>query len=416
MPIPAELVSLIVDDVVECCSPKELSAALRSCCLVSRVWRAFSQPCLYSRFTRYKQEYWNTPLLQTLLGSERLQGYTSALWIDENWFIENGPERHLLFRLLPQLRTLGIWETGYARLVSSQSLERVAMSTKHLTALHLQSLDRFPVGLFEHWVALEELYINDTTLSGFLEPSESSRPSGKWVFRQFVRRPRPRLRLFQMEPHQFRNLNGLKRTECALDLSSLKTLHLGYQMSSMASRGYAENPLLREFTSVCASTIEDLLVQPEEEWVDAKSAQKFTQVRVLRFQFLGEDVPESCMIIPRMVAFLLALPNPEKLEELWLPALLCKQNPEDDEGVQRDIDYSILTSLLTSSRFENIQKIWIVYHNEHVKLSEEGVEQVFRRLLSEVYRGGRKRIRVRISEHGRFATQESEVWFYGSLD
>ncbi|TFK62388.1 hypothetical protein BDN72DRAFT_392737 [Pluteus cervinus] len=412
MQIPAELVSLIIDNVIECCSPPEMSATLRACCLVDHVWCAIAQPYIYSRFTRYKQEYRNTPFIQTLLGSKHLQSLTKALWIDENWFIENGPEKDLLFKLLPQLHTLGIWASGCSRLEDLQSLERVVISTARLTALHLQSLDMFPIGLFYDWVALEELQINNTTLAGFSQSTGKPNESYPILHR------RPQIRLLRMEFNrstELRSLAWLKHPDCALDFSSIKTLHLDWQISSKA---FYEGDLLKEFTSFCARTVEDILIQPDPgEWVDAGLVQRLTQIRVLRFQ-CSEDAPEILDVIPWMTAFLSTLPHPEILEDLWIPGLLPKQ-PEGLEGKNDDKEsleaYRDLASLLASAKFDNIRNLWIVTFEEHLKLSNEGadLEQVFRQLLLGVYEAGRK---VCVLDYGRLTVHGSETWFYGLLE
>ncbi|TFK62512.1 hypothetical protein BDN72DRAFT_964487 [Pluteus cervinus] len=412
MLFPPELILEIIYKVVECCTPIELAAALRSCSLVCELWRVCAQPLLYSRFARYKLCYHNSQLIRALLASERTQGYTKCLWIGDNWSTRNGPEEELLFKLLPQLRDLGIWDTGFTKLQASGSLHRFAIASAQITCLQIQCLDDFPVDLFDHWIALKELKIDNSVLDGF------SRISGKPANFSQETRVRPHIQTLQIDIFRSREISTLAwlmHPECALDISSLKTLHLGDYLDWMSGD---EIRLMREFIAFCSLTVEELLVgvRPGRDF-DIELPHILSHVRVLRFQLLESegDIPETFRTaLPRITGFLSIFgPHPDNLQEVWIPGVsLYHEGGKLDDKVLKA--YQELAARLV--KFKNLRKLWIVYYEEDNKLSEEEVEAGLRQVLSGVYeRLNPIFVQIVFQNYGRYAFDNSEIWHYGDI-
>ncbi|TFK59483.1 hypothetical protein BDN72DRAFT_608956 [Pluteus cervinus] len=415
--LPVELVSLILDHAAQSYSPTELAASFTSFSLVSRDWNAFAQPVLFSRFTRYKQHYTSSPLIKTLLSHHNLRPHAKALWIDGHWY-HSETETKLLFALLPQMLELGIWHSGYTKLLSSSTLNDAVMASGNLTSLCLQSLEDFPIDLFDHWVSLEELYVRNTVMAGF------SRFTGEpTTISQSTTGHRPRLRRLQLEIYRLderSTLAWLAHPQCIFDLTLIRTFHLNSHLSHVADN-YDE--IARDLMSICAPSIEDLVVAapstseqngPLLSSSRTSVACELQRVRVLRFRFLEQgSIVEKVAVVSWITAFLSVLAQPGILEEIWIPGLLPHNHLELGQMTEA---YTGFTALLTSLPFKKLQRIWIAYHEPHQKLSKDEAGQIFRQVLPGLYSTGRISIQITFPQYGRYVMRDSETWHYGLLN
>ncbi|TFK71593.1 hypothetical protein BDN72DRAFT_958011 [Pluteus cervinus] len=412
--LPVELILLIFELAAESFHPVDLSPTLRSCCLVSKAWRYLAQPILFATLPQYKKGHNGEALLQTLTSEERFQRHIRHLWVTPEMFKYQG----LLFKLLSQVRGLGLRQSGYSELAHYPRAFHSILTSASLTTLSLQALEDFPVQLFYNCAALQELHISNSTfeLSSPVIHEGVSGQDGAVVLR-------PHLRYLHLDLYQEEEtpiMSWLQQPDSAFDLSQLHTFHI----SSHSSRNKLQFQAISDFINHIASSVEDLMVNVPRTFVPgvaqhdasykAMSA-NLSKLRVVRFRFMDTPNRRSTLAtlstISWIMDFLSNIPRPNLLEEIWVPALLPHRTVNEASVAIRKL-YGSLDKILTGAAFASLRRVWLVYWEPSLSIPARGDTRM-KELLP--WLSGKGIISMRYPKYGRHVVTEVEDSLYGLL-
>ncbi|TFK74104.1 hypothetical protein BDN72DRAFT_100434 [Pluteus cervinus] len=206
-----------------------MSSILRNFSLVCRNWTPTAQSLLFSEpsLSRYAQQYQSSSLLGTLSEEPSFCSSIKSIWISGKSAWIKHDHIGLLIQLLPGLKELLLQNIQYIDL--PQAARRALPSTfgsELFTTLYLTGVYEFPVTMFYHCSALQELHIHNTTFVGFDQQTgdlDQSYHLNQVGVRHKPSNQRPRLRclfLYDDEVSALGISSWLTSQECAFDLSS----------------------------------------------------------------------------------------------------------------------------------------------------------------------------------------------------
>ncbi|TFK70670.1 hypothetical protein BDN72DRAFT_958632 [Pluteus cervinus] len=355
---PPEIFEKFIGHLADGEDASERRSNLRTCCYVSRIWCGLAQPILFSQVVL---QSWTESQVEQFYESistrPDLQVAFLCIKLDMQ---EPCPRLVDVIQRLTKLRCLRLIldEFPYASLHHDflSHLPPTLKSTR-ITSLSLASICDFPVQLFFHLVALEELALKDMTYGGLKDPTPSPLDPSRW---------KPQLRVLLLSTTRYEEADIVPwflASECAFDLSRLSTFWAIERSNSDVAYG-----LVCGLVASVSSSLEDVLIDPptgcvgNQPLTNTFPSQELQSLRIATVAML-QDGYESFNAVPWLINFLTNLPEPDKLEELELPCEFRGSNCKSQQGLIRQ-GWPKVDILLGSSVFRNLKDVRIICYCE----------------------------------------------------
>ncbi|TFK64193.1 hypothetical protein BDN72DRAFT_280258 [Pluteus cervinus] len=277
--LPAELIENILEHVYSEYKDLETPSDLHRCALVSRTWRAISQPLIFFELLLSEgQEEQMKMLLDT-----HLRQHVRKAWIEDCGSLEFIEE---FFNLLPNVQGLCVLHSGPRKLMETPVPETML---KNLTSLGLSNIRSFPVQAFYNCHSLRELKINKLTfeIDIRIQPLFPSRSPISIL---------DSLHIAGFSLPQMRILEWMLTPQCPFNLGALTTLRIADNSDELSTYTWAV-----QIVKLCASTVQDLRIDIPTLFADRDP--NLTKIK------------RYANYVPWMKAFFSSLPMPNRLEE-----------------------------------------------------------------------------------------------------
>ncbi|TFK70663.1 hypothetical protein BDN72DRAFT_838612 [Pluteus cervinus] len=408
--IPPEIIEIFVLYLHEDISARHTHLA--RCCLVSRSWYTIAQPLLFSVIKiatgesdrqDIKSDPWTIPtFINTLEESPHIQNFVHSLSIE----VKGATSLQPLLRLLKELHRLRLFFSHYAPPSKFHPdyflCVHDVFRSDRFTSLSLTTIRDFPVGVFSHCVALQELALSRVTFAS-LDADPPPRSSTG---------PKPQLHtlvIFSILNEEISILPWLTNPSNPLDVSKLKTF-----LAMDRSDSVSIHRTVCKFASFVSSSLEVLLIDSpiDNEPSGILQVDEFMNLRTIML-WLFQDFEDSINMLPPIIDILRRLPNPRILEEV---ELLCEfpESEYQDASLLSFEDmvtqgWSEFDTLLTSSGFHNLGLVKLTVYNVAHGLTGQNYIDRFTSGLSALSESGKLCIETTKVDH--YVSSQKQIWF-----
>ncbi|TFK63426.1 hypothetical protein BDN72DRAFT_902417 [Pluteus cervinus] len=448
-----EVLEHILSQVPIDSSPKELSATLSNCSLVSHNWRAIAQPLLFSEFIRYGGHYNPMRLYRTLLSHPRLQDLVKCIWVDTAVLSITSDSDSFIGRLQEQQFSRSVIDLfhqltsrprpGLHHLIvdfvseelEAQNLKIVAslISSPNLTVLSFTNVISAPIVILYQCPSIRELHLCRCSFSGFdrdgdghLVRDETSQVD--WAGYPPPSKDRPRLSHLYLEStdiYEIRFIRWFLHLDCAFDISGLKTFHL-----LDASDEFDSYTLARDLVQKVSPSLEEFAFDPPTAFTDRDiySSPEYAtfdplpELRTLKLslQQTGVSTGSESSLWTWAIQFMSGLAHPERLEEIQFVCSLAERVRDARGWEELDL---FLTSVITDPEDEelsggrkvwNLKRIWfgiVTVSDETTRLKKwESIAAIIPSLVPRIW--GLGLVKVSLSNNWGHV-HDSDCWYEG---